>query len=112
MDAALVNAVTMISMQVGSRFIQFNLTTAQKKLIQHPVSQSLLLLFLFYAASRKLLLSIIMVVLYYFIVFILLNEHHPFNIYSRKWLMEEGFLEEDTVDHLKNNYYNNIKQLI
>lgn len=109
MDSTIANAITMISMQIGSRFIQFNLTSAQKKLIQHPISQSLLLLFLFYAVSRKLLLSIIMVLLYYFVIFILLNEKHPFNIYSRQWLLEEGFLEEDNITTLKDNYYKNIQ---
>jgi hypothetical protein len=112
MDSTLANAITMISMQIGSRFVQFNLTTAQKKLIQHPITQSLLLLFLFYAASRKLLLSIIMIIGYYLLIHILLNEQHPFNIYSRKWLMDEGFIDEDDLHHLKENYYTNVKKLV
>ena len=103
------NAIIMASMQIGSRFIQFNLTDAQKKLIQNPVSQSLLLLFMFYAASRRLVVSVVMVVLYYVVTFILLNEKHPLNIYSRKWLMREGFI--DQVEDVKKVYYENIAKL-
>lgn len=111
MDIPITNAIAMIAMQISARFVQFNLTDAQKKLIQHPVTQSLLLLFMFFAASRKLLLSIVMMLLYYVIVFVLLNEKHSFNIYSRNWLLKEGFLDEDTVATLKDTYYKKVANL-
>jgi len=111
MDLSLANALAMITMQVSARFVQFNLTEAQKKLIQHPVSQSLLLLFMFFAASRKLFLSLGMVVLYYVVVFILLNEEHVLNIYSRQWLAKEGFIEGDSVATIKETYYKRVKTL-
>lgn len=111
MDIPLANALAMITMQVSARFVQFNLTDAQKKLIQHPVSQSLLMLFMFYAASRNIMLSLLMVALYYGVVFVLLNESHALNIYSRRWLKQEGFLEGDAVATIKDNYYKRVKEI-
>ena len=105
------NAITMITVQVGSRFMQFDFTAAQKKLLEHPISQSLILLFMFYSGSRNFILSILMVVSYYLIIFILLNEKHPLNIYSKNWLIKEGFIEKDSVNSLKQLYYKNINQL-
>jgi len=104
-------AIQMIFMQLSARFLQINLTDAQKKLIQHPVSQSVLLFFMFYVASRNILLSFGMVVLYYITITILLNEQNPFNLYSRPWLMKEGFLQEDTVETLKETYMENLHYL-
>lgn len=112
MDLPIANALAMIGMQVGARFVQFNLTDAQKKLVQHPISQSLLLLFMFFAASRNIVLSLVMVGLYYVVVFVLLNESHMLNIYSRNWLMKEGFMEGDTVAALKEAYYKSVDKLI
>ena len=105
------NAITMITVQVGSRFVQFDFTAAQKKLLQHPVSQSLILLFMFYSGSRNFILSILMVLSYYIIIFILLNEKHPLNIYSKEWLIKEGFVQSDSVNALKQVYYKNIDHL-
>jgi hypothetical protein len=109
--SSLGNAITMMTVQIGSRFVQFDFTDAQKKLLQHPVAQSLILLFMFYSGTRNFMLSVLMVVAYYAIVFVLLNEKHPLNIYSREWLVKEGFMKEDSVSALKELYYDNIKKL-
>jgi hypothetical protein len=107
------NAIILMAMQVGGRFMQFSLTDAQKKLIQNPVSQSVLMLFMFYAVSRKVVLSVAMVAVYYMVTYVLLNEKHVLNIYSRKWLREEGFLgEEAGSEKVKENYYKNIQALV
>jgi ABC-type multidrug transport system permease subunit len=96
-DAAFVNGITMLFMQLGSRNFKFNFTEAQQKLLAHPVSQVLLLTAMFYAPTRNIFLSIIIVALYYLVTYVLLNELHPLNLYSTNWLKKEGFKVEDAL---------------
>jgi ABC-type multidrug transport system permease subunit len=96
-DAAFINGITMLFMQLGSRNFKFNFTEAQQKLLAHPVSQVLLLTAMFYAPTRNIFLSILIVALYYLITYVLLNELHPLNLYSTSWLKKEGFVVEDFV---------------
>lgn len=96
-DAAFINGITMLFMQLGSRNFKFNFTEAQQKLMAHPVSQVLLLVAMFYAPTRNIFLSIIIVILYYLVTYVLLNELHPLNLYSTSWLKKEGFKVEDAL---------------
>ena len=79
--------------QVGARHLIFDFTSAQQKLISHPISQALIMFGMFYLSTRRLSLSIILLVLYYILIGILINEKHPLNIIPRKWLISEGFLD-------------------
>lgn len=97
LDAAFINGITMLFMQLGSRNFQFNFTDAQQKLLKHPVSQVLLLVAMFYAPTRNIFLSILIVILYYLVTYVLLNELHPLNLYSTNWLKKEGFKVENAV---------------
>lgn len=97
LDAAFINGVTMLFMQLGSRNYQFNFTEAQQKLLKHPVTQVLLLVAMFYAPTRNIFLSIAIVVLYYLVTYVLLNELHPLNLYSTSWLKKEGFIVKDAL---------------
>lgn len=96
-DAAFINGITMLFMQLGSRNYQFQFTQAQQKLLKHPVTQVLLLVAMFYAPTRNIFLSILIVLLYYLVTYVLLNELHPLNLYSTSWLKKEGFIVEDAV---------------
>lgn len=107
-NVALTNGITMLFMQLGSRNFNFNFTAAQKKLLQHPYVQIVLLIGMFYAPTRNILLSVLIVAIYYLVTTILLNEVHPFNIYSKNWLLQEGFLTTDEVKEIKENYQNRI----
>lgn len=104
-------AVQMICMQLSARFLQIQLTDAQKKLVQHPISQSVLLFFMFYVASHNLILSLLMVIAYYIAITILLNETHPMNIYSKPWLLREGFIKEDVIEGVKKKYIKSLEYL-
>lgn len=111
LDIVFANALSIFFMQIGARFVQFRFTDAQKKIIEHPYTQCALLFAMFLASSRNILVSLFLVSIYYLIVQVLLNEVHPWNIYSKEWLQKEGFLEEDSVDKLKNSYFKNLQSL-
>lgn len=79
-------------MHTGNR--KDNLTSAQKEIIEHPVSKLVILLGLFYITTRNLMWSVILVILYYVLIFVLFNETHPMNILSPKWLSNKGYILE------------------
>jgi hypothetical protein len=109
-EQALINGLTVFFMQLGSRNFNFNFTSAQEKLLKHDYVQVFLLIAMFYAPTRNIVLSILIVGSYYLIKMILLNEFHPLNIYSKNWLIKEGFVSEDTVEKIKNNYIINVSK--
>jgi hypothetical protein len=91
-NVALTNGVALLLMQLGSRNFNFTFTGAQKKILQHPYVQVVLLIAIFYAPTRNILLSAFIVAIYYLATTVLFNEVHPMNIYSKTWLMKEGFI--------------------
>lgn len=107
----LTNGLSMLFMQLGARNVQFNFTDAQKKVLQHPYAQLFLMTAMFYAPTRNIYLSVGLVLGYYLLTKILLNEVHPMNVYSKKWLVEEGFVSNDIVEEIKKNYITNLKAL-
>lgn len=109
MDVFATSTTALVS-QVGGRHLTFEFTDAQKKILQHPYGQMLILYTMFYISTRNLLVSAILIVLYMFLVNVLLNEHHPWNIFSREWLKNEGFLDI-TVPKKSKLYHENLKLL-
>lgn len=96
--------------QVGARHLVFNFSSVQKKIITHPVTQSMILFGMFYLSTRKLVFAIGLLVIYYLLMFVLANEDHPFNIIPRKLLISEGLLaptEKSPIDM----YYDNVNKL-
>jgi hypothetical protein len=84
-------------MHAGNR--KDNLTDAQKEIVDHPVSKLIILLGLFYISTRNLMWSLILLIVYYMLIYILLNEKHPMNILSQKWLVEKGYITEPTASN-------------
>lgn len=111
LDIALTNGLSMLFMQLGARNVQFNFTDAQKKVLQHPYAQLFLMTAMFYAPTRNITLSVTLVLFYYVVTKILLNEIHPFNVYSKRWLLREGFVSNDIVEKIKKNYLSNLTSL-
>lgn len=96
--------------QVGARHLIFNFTDVQKKVISHPVVQSLILLGMFYLSTRKLIFAIGLLIVYYLLLFVLVNEKHPMNIIPRKWLVAEGLIGADVKSPI-DLYYENVNKL-
>jgi hypothetical protein len=84
-------------MHAGNR--KDNLTDAQKEIVDHPVSKLIILLGLFYISTRNLMWSLILLILYYVLIYVLLNETHPMNILSQKWLFDKGYITEPSLSN-------------
>ena len=110
MDPILLNSVSVFLVQIGSRFLSFNFTDAQKRMIQHPWVQSFILFALFYVSTRNVVVSLGLLMVYYLCLYFLLNEQSKYNIYDKRWLIQEGFQKTSLVDKTK-EYYENIKNI-
>jgi len=110
MDPILLNSVSVFLVQIGSRFLTFNLTDAQKRIIQHPWVQSIILYALFYVSTRNVVISIGLLIAYGLCLYFLLNENSKYNIYNKHWLIKEGFLQDSLIDKTK-EYYSNIQKI-
>jgi hypothetical protein len=77
--------------QVGGRHVVFNFTEAQKKLFAHPLTQQVILFGMFYFSTRRILVAAGILIVYNLAISIFLNESHPLNLFSRDWLVREGF---------------------
>jgi hypothetical protein len=89
--ADLATALAAFLMQVGARHISFEMTDAQRKLMQYPIAKGTVLFAMFYITTKSILISLILVAGYFLITMVLLNENHKYNVYSRPWLQQHGF---------------------
>lgn len=112
MDAIdLITPFTAFMSQIGGRHVQYNFTEAQKRLMAHPISQMCIMFAMFYITTRRALIAFGLLVLYYLAVYVLLNEHHPWNMLSPRWLEKEGFVAPNKASS-RDLYYENMSKLI
>ena len=95
--------------QVGARHLIFNFSSAQQKIISHPVSQAFIMFGMFYLSTRRILFATVLLVVYYMLIGILINEKHPMNIIPRKWLISEGFLDANNKSPIE-LYHKNLQR--
>jgi len=101
--------ISIILMQVGARYLDFGLTNFQEKLIKNNFAQAIILFAIIYIAVRDVIKTALIVTLIYLIIYVLFNEKHKLNIFSKKWLYNEGIIKE--YEDLKNKYYDKISKL-
>ena len=100
-------------MQVGARHITFDMTDAQRKLMQHPFMKGSVLFAMFLVTTRKVSVAIILTLMYFLMTMVLLNEKHEFNIFSKSWLKQYGFMQlEEMQDSLGEKYKNNLEAIL
>lgn len=110
MDVDLLTPFSAFMSQIGGRQLQFNLTDAQKRLMAHPITQMAIMFAMFYITTRHVWIALVLLTVYYVCLYILLNENHPWNLLSPKWLAKEGFaqaVEKSSTDL----YYENLSRL-
>jgi hypothetical protein len=109
-----ISILFLILVQIGGRFLRFELTKAQQKLINNPIFQAVILFALAFMATKNLINSIIIVGTTYLFVYVLFNENNKYNILSKQWLKNENLLNENTQysASLKDLYYKNITSII
>jgi hypothetical protein len=101
--------MTIVLVQIGGKYLNFEITKAQEKILKHPIVQSIIFFSIIYITTKNLLLSFTILVLTYIMFKILFNENHKYNILSNEWLKKEGLLIHDNIVSLKNLYYHNMK---
>ena len=78
-----------ILVQLANRYMKFDLTEKQEKLIMHPWTQTAMYASVVYFTTRSIPLTLIIIVISYMCIYILFNEHHHLNVLSVKWLYQE-----------------------
>lgn len=101
--------ISLVLMQVGAKYLDLQLTEFQKKIIKNNFVQAIILFGIVYIPVRDFIKTTLIVCLIYLIIYVLFNENHKFNIYSKKWLFNEGVIKE--YEDIKNKYYEKISNL-
>ena len=96
-------------MQVGAKYLDLQLTEFQKKLIKNNIVQVIILFGIIYIPVRDIFKTILIVAIIYLFIYVLFNENHKLNIYSKRWLFNEGIIKE--YNDIKNKYYDKIAKL-
>lgn len=107
-----ISILMLLLVQVGGRFLKFELTKAQEKLIQNSIVQAIILFAIVFITTKNLITSILLVTLVHVCMHILFNENSRYNILSKKWLQNEKLLKDDKLTSLKDIYYRNIHNVI
>lgn len=106
-------AVAAFLMQVGARHISFEMTEAQRKMMQNPVIKGAILFAMFFVTTKSMAVSIALTLVYFAMIYVLLNEKHKYNIFSRPWLKENGFMKNESFEEtLVDIYKQNIETLL
>jgi hypothetical protein len=101
--------ISLILMQIGAKYLDLELTDFQKRLIKNNIVQAIILFGIIYIPVRDVIKTFLIVCLIYLIIYVLFNENHKMNIYSKKWLYNEGIIKE--YENLKQKYYDKIGKI-
>jgi hypothetical protein len=107
-DPILIGSV--ILMQIGARHLDIELTDFQKKLLKHKIVQGIILFGLIYIPVRDITKTLIVLTLIYLIVYVIFNENNNYNLFSKRYLYNEGIIKN--YNDIKKKYYNNISNFI
>jgi len=88
------SSIVFILFQIGNRYLNINTTTAQQEILQHPLMQVVMFFSIIYYSTKNILLSIFIATITLILYNILLNEHHPYNVLSERWLNEKQILNK------------------
>jgi len=106
-DPILILSVVLI--QIGARHIDLELTDFQKKLLKNKIIQAIILFGLIYIPIRDIKKTIIILLMIYLIIYVIFNENHNYNLFSKRYLYNEGIITK--FNDIKQKYYNNLTNL-
>jgi hypothetical protein len=104
--------IFLILVQVGGRYLRIELTPAQHKIINNVVVQFIILFAIILMATKNIGNTLIIVCFVYLCVNILFNENHKYNVFSKKWLIDENIISSKNYKSLKDVYLKNITTII
>jgi hypothetical protein len=106
-DPLLILSVVLI--QIGARHIDLELTDFQKKLLKNKIIQAIILFGLIYIPIRDIKKTLIVLLIIYLIIYVIFNENHNYNLFSKRYLYNEGVINK--FNDIKEKYYNNLTKL-
>lgn len=101
--------ISLVLMQIGAKYLDLQLTEFQKKLIKNSFVQAIILFGIIYIPIRDVFKTFLIVCLIYLTIYVLFNENHKMNIYSKRWLYNEGIIKD--YENLRDKYYEKIKKI-
>jgi hypothetical protein len=91
--------LTMIIINLGSKYIVQDMTDMHTKILSHKVFKQFILVCIFFTATRDILLSIILSCVFSIFVYGLLDENRPFNLWHSSFLPNKN---ESRIQKYKN----------
>ncbi len=99
--------MSLVLMQLGGKYINFNLTKGQEELVKHPITQVIIFGCIIYFTTKNIVITVIVVMISYILIHILFNEYSEFNIFSEDWLYKNKIIKNKSISS-KELYKNNI----
>ena len=94
------NLFAIFLMQLANRYMKFDLTENQEKLMMHPFTQVAMYTSVVYLTTRNIPITLIVIFISYTCIYILFNEKHHLSIVS--YINKS---DESAKDIYKNNVY-------
>lgn len=101
-------SISFLFFQIGSRYLKFDVTKVQARILSHPYVQIVLYASVVYYSTRSLLHTVTIVAMSYILLKILLNENSEYNILPSKLLYEEKL--SDVLVSYRENYKENFEK--
>lgn len=102
-------SIAIILLQVANKYLKYDITKAQEKILMHPLMQFSMYFCIIYFSTKNVLLSLVIVLVSFILLHVLLNENHKYNILSPVWLFQEKIVKEEVVSQ-KDVYKQNINK--
>lgn len=102
-------SIALILLQVGNKYLKFDITKAQEKILVHPIAQLTMYSSVIYFTTRNFFLTAIIVFTSFLLLKILLNENHRYNLLPADWLYKEKLIK-DRVASQKELYKDNMNK--
>lgn len=90
-----ITIVSIIVLQIANRYMKFDFTTAQEKIIMNPYTQFIMYMCVVYFTTKNVLFTAVVALLTYIFATILFNENHKLNILPKAWLYKENIISEE-----------------
>ena len=98
-----------IMLQMGNKYLRFDVTKAQEKILMLPVTQISMYFCIMYFYTKSVVFAGIIVIISLLLLFVLLNENSRFNILPKSWLYKENLVLTKGVSE-KEAYKNNLQK--
>jgi hypothetical protein len=98
-----------IMLQVGNKYLRYDVTKAQEKILMLPHMQLAMYFCIMYFYTKSIPYTIFIVVISTLLLYVLLNENSRYHILPKSWLYEEKLIDTKQASE-KEVYKNNLQK--